>query len=56
MARERWEPEGDDMAYEAPTLIRIGSIAEFTHGGQPYSFGDGVSWRGPRLVDPDPSS
>jgi hypothetical protein len=55
----RFVPSADTkdttMGYEAPTITRLGSIADFTHGGDPESLGDGVAFRGP-ATDPVPSS
>ena len=41
--------------YEAPTITRVGSIAHLTQGGDPDNFGDGQSFRGPRIDTPPTS-
>lgn len=48
---------GGDHLYEKPAITRIGSIADFTQGGDPDNLGDGVSFRGPFEEQPGtPSS
>jgi hypothetical protein len=36
--------------YEAPTITRVGSIADLTQGGNPDNLGDGAAFRGPNVV------
>ena len=38
--------------YEAPTITRVGSVADLTQGGTPDSLGDGQSFRGPAITPP----
>jgi hypothetical protein len=41
--------------YEAPTITRVGSVADLTQGGTPDIFGDGQSFRGPSIITPPTS-
>jgi hypothetical protein len=44
------------MAYETPAITPIGSVADFTRGGDPDALGDGAAFRGPFDEGPGPTS
>jgi hypothetical protein len=47
--------DNTSTTYEAPTITRVGSVADLTQGGTPDSLGDGASFRGPNIITPPTS-